>query len=174
MSASIGLSAASEKGREFPAFSTRRGNALCLRHVGDALHVGDGGYAPCLFGYVTMWVGASQSDTRQPIRTSVSETKEAVYRPIGGASWDEEQTNPIPNCKNLNDLCYLDLWPIDLEMVHNTSSPHGLYLCQLWIHNPWNRQWAIERTWHAGRMDRRSETNVPPTISLSRGIIILK
>ena len=55
-------------------------------------HVGDGGYSPCLFGYVTMWVGASQSDAHQPIRTSVSETKEAVYRPMRGASWDEEQT----------------------------------------------------------------------------------
>ena len=93
MSASIGLSAASEKSREFPAFSTGRGNAFCLRHVGDARHVGDGGYSPCLFGYVTMWVGASQSDAHQPIRTSVSETKEAVYRPMRGASWDEEQTN---------------------------------------------------------------------------------
>ena len=85
MSASIGLSAASEKGREFPAFSTGRGNAFCLRHVGDARHVGDGGYSRCLFGYVTMWVGASQSDARQPIRTSLSETKEAVYRPMRGA-----------------------------------------------------------------------------------------
>ena len=92
MSASIGLSAASEKSREFPAFSTGRENAFCLRHVGDARHVGDGGYSPCLFGYVTMWVGASQSDAHQPIRTSVSETKEAVYRPMRGASWDEEQT----------------------------------------------------------------------------------
>ena len=92
MSASIGLSAASEKSREFPAFSTGRGNAFCLRHVGDARHAGDGGYSPCLFGYVTMWVGASQSDAHQPIRTSVSETKEAVYRPMRGASWDEEQT----------------------------------------------------------------------------------
>ena len=88
MSVSIGLSAASEKRREFPAFSTGRGNAFCLRHVGDARHVGDGGYSPCLFGYVTIWVGASQSDARQPIRTSVSETKEAVYRPMRGASWD--------------------------------------------------------------------------------------
>ena len=76
------LSAASEKSREFPAFSTGRGNAFCLRHVGDARHVGDGGYSPCSFGYVTMWVGASQSDAHQPIRTSVSETKEAVYRPM--------------------------------------------------------------------------------------------
>ena len=92
MSASIGLSAASEKSREYPAFSTGRGNAFCLRHVGDARHVGDGGYPPCLFGYVTMWVGVSQSDAHQPIRTSVSETKEAVYRPMRGASWDEEQT----------------------------------------------------------------------------------
>ena len=41
-----------------------------------------------------MWVGASQLDARQPIRTPVSETKEAAYRPIGGASWDEEQTMP--------------------------------------------------------------------------------
>ena len=72
--------------------STGRGNAFCLRHVGDARHVGDGGYSPCLFGYVTMWVGASQLDARQPIRTSLSETKEAVYRPMRGASWDEEQT----------------------------------------------------------------------------------
>ena len=40
-----------------------------------------------------MWVGASQSDAHQPIRTSVSETKEAVYRPMRGASWDEEQTS---------------------------------------------------------------------------------
>ena len=95
MSASIGLSAASEKSREFPAFSTGRGNAFCLRHVGDARHVGDGGYSPCLFGYVTMWVGASQSDAHQPIRTSVNETKEAVYRPMRGASWDEEQTSKI-------------------------------------------------------------------------------
>ena len=39
-----------------------------------------------------MWVGASQSDAHQPIRTSVSESKEAVYRPMRGASWDEEQT----------------------------------------------------------------------------------
>ena len=39
-----------------------------------------------------MWVDASQLDARQPIRTSVSETKEAVYRPMRGASWDEEQT----------------------------------------------------------------------------------
>ena len=43
-----------------------------------------------------MWVGASQLDARQPIRTSVSENKEAVYGPIGGASWDEEQTIMIP------------------------------------------------------------------------------
>ena len=41
--------------------------------------------------YVTMWVGASH----QPIRTSVSETKEAVYRPMRGASWDENRlTSP--------------------------------------------------------------------------------
>ena len=93
MSASIGLSAASEKSSEFPAFSTGRENAFCLRHVGDARHIGDGGYSPCLFGYVTMWVGASQSDVCQPIRTSVSETKEAMYRPMHGASWDEEQTS---------------------------------------------------------------------------------
>ena len=92
MSASIGLPAASEKGREFPAFFNRRGNAFCLRHVGDARHVGDGGYSLCLFGYVTMWVDASQSDARQPIKTSISETKEAVYRPMRRASWDEEQT----------------------------------------------------------------------------------
>ena len=79
--------------REFPAFSTGRGNAFCLRHVGDAHHVGEGGYSPCLFGYVTMWVGVSQSDAHQPIKTSVSETKEALYRPMRGASWDEEQTS---------------------------------------------------------------------------------
>ena len=105
MSASIGLSAASEKGREFPAFSTRRGNAFCLPHVGDARHVGDGGYSPCLFGYVTMWVGASQSDARQPIRTSVSENKEAVYRPISGASLDEEQTKPASARCFLTAMC---------------------------------------------------------------------
>ena len=42
---------------------------------------------PCVYldTYVTMWVGASQSEARQPIRTSLSETKEAVYRPMRGA-----------------------------------------------------------------------------------------
>ena len=43
------------------------------------------------------------------------------------------QCTLFPGRYNLNDLCDLDFWPIDLEMVHNTSSPHGFYLCHMWI-----------------------------------------
>ena len=99
MSATIGLSAASEKSREFPAFQNThsatipgRGNAFCLRHVGDARHVGDGAVFPVFIWIRNNRIGASQSGARQPIRTSVSETKEAVYRPMRGASRCVEQT----------------------------------------------------------------------------------
>ena len=99
MSASIGLSAASEKSREFPAFQNTqsatvpgRGNAFCLRHVGDARHVGDGAVFPVFIWIRNNRIGASQLGARQPIRTSVSETKEAVYRPMHGASRGVEQT----------------------------------------------------------------------------------
>ena len=33
-----------------------------------------------------------------------------------------------PTEKKVNDLYDLDLWPIDLEIVHDTSSPPGLHL----------------------------------------------
>ena len=146
MSASIGLSAASEKSREFPAFSTGRGNAFCLRHVGDAHHVGDGGYSLCLFGYVTMWVGASQSDARQPIRTSVSETKEVVYRPMRGASWDEEQTTVHSWCD-----CSCDVISSGIPLIciiyssrnvggsRGSPSPERL--------SPRRRNWVVNMTW---------------------------
>ena len=29
----------------------------------------------------------------------------------------------LPDCKNSNEPCDLDLWPIELEMIHNPSSP---------------------------------------------------
>ena len=38
------------------------------------------------------------------------------------------EDTPRPNCKNVNHLYDLDLSPIDLEMVHDTLSPLGLYL----------------------------------------------
>ena len=72
--------------------------------------------------------------------------------------------NPAPHHRNFNDPCDLDLWPIDLEMVLDTSSPHGLYLCHTW-YNPWNRQWAMD-----GQTDNRRKEGVksiyPSTISL--------
>ena len=74
------------------AIVSGRGNAFCLRHVGDACHVGDGSVFPVLIWIRNNWVGASQSHARQPIRTSVSESKEAVYKPMRGASRGVEQT----------------------------------------------------------------------------------
>ena len=35
--------------------------------------------------------------------------------------------------QNTNDLCDLDLWPIDLDMVRDTWFPHRLYLCHIWL-----------------------------------------
>ena len=56
MSVSIGLTAASEKGSEFPAIQNThsatvpgRGSAFCLRHVGNARHVGDGAVFPHVY-----------------------------------------------------------------------------------------------------------------------------
>ena len=97
ISANIWLSAASEKGREFPAFENThiatvpgKGNAFYLRHVGDARLIGDGTVFPVFIWIRNNWIGVSQSDARQPIRTSASETTKAVYRPMRGANWDEE------------------------------------------------------------------------------------
>ena len=39
-------------------------------------------------------------------------------------------------CKTLSDLCYLDLWPFILKMVHDTLSPHVLYVCHIWSDSP--------------------------------------
>ena len=39
----------------------------------------------------------------------------------------------VVECKNVNDLYDLDLWPIDLDIVHDTSSPPGLYSGHMWI-----------------------------------------
>ena len=88
------------KHREFPAFfqnthSTafpRRGNAFCSHYVGDTCHAGDCTVFPVVIWIRKNWVSASHSDAHQPIRMSVSETKEAVYRPMHGASWSVEQT----------------------------------------------------------------------------------
>ena len=41
------------------------------------------------------WVGASQSNTHQPIKTSLCETTEDLYRPMHGANWDVEQTTSL-------------------------------------------------------------------------------
>ena len=43
-------------------------------------------------------------------------------------------------------------------------------ICATYEHNPWNRQWATERTWHAGGTDKRSETNIYPTALLYGGM----
>ena len=43
----------------------------------------------------------SQSDICQPIRTSVSETAEAVYRPQRRASWDVQQTSRLTRMKQI-------------------------------------------------------------------------
>ena len=40
---------------------------------------------------------------------------------------DHWSTTLFPSHKSLDDLCDLDFWPIDMEMVCNTSSPHGFY-----------------------------------------------
>ena len=39
---------------------------------------------------------------------------------------------PKVNILEMNNLYDLDHWSFDLEMVHDTSSPHGLYLCYIW------------------------------------------
>ena len=62
----------------------RRGNAFCLRHVGDTRHVGDGAVFPMYIWIRNNWVGTSQLDACQP---------EAVYRPMCGASSGVEQNN---------------------------------------------------------------------------------
>ena len=36
------------------------------------------------------------------------------------------------NILDMNALHNLDLWPFALETVHDTSFPHGLYLCYKW------------------------------------------
>ena len=41
------------------------------------------------------------------------------------------QDTTRPNYKSSNHP--FNLWLIDLVMVHDTSSPHGLYLCHMWI-----------------------------------------
>ena len=41
------------------------------------------------------WVGTSQSNTHQPIKTSLCETTKDLYRPMHGANWDVEQTTRI-------------------------------------------------------------------------------
>ena len=67
MSASKGLSAPSEKAWNSLLFnlptvhpSAGKGNAFCLRHVGDARHVGDGRVFPVFVYIRNNWVGASQ------------------------------------------------------------------------------------------------------------------
>ena len=40
---------------------------------------------------------------------------------------------PPPDRKNYNYPYELDLWPIDLEMVLDTLSPYGLYLCHIMV-----------------------------------------
>ena len=66
-----------------------------LRHIGDGRHVGDGTVFPVFFWIRNNWIGESQSDPRQPIRASFSETTEAVYRLMRGASRGLEQTRDI-------------------------------------------------------------------------------
>ena len=70
------------KRQGIPCFFNRKRKCLLFSHAGDARHVGDGGYSPCLFGYVTMWVGASQSDARQPIHLSASSTLDVTTSSI--------------------------------------------------------------------------------------------
>ena len=89
-------------GREFPAFSkhnkkdnatvTGKGNASCLHHIGDTRHIGDSTTFPVFIWILHNWVDASQSDTRQPIRMSFSETTEDVCKPMHRASLYVEQT----------------------------------------------------------------------------------
>ena len=91
--------------------------------------------------------------------------------------WGKFTSTTIPprirlDGKKTNILCELDLWPTDLEMVHDTLSPHGLYL-RPYEYDPWNRQRAAQQTWHVGQTDRQmdgqSETNIPP-----KGLMVLK
>ena len=51
----------------------------------------------------------------------------------------------------------------DLEMVHDTLSPHGMFICATYEYNTWNTQQATELTRHVGQTDRGSETNISPT-----------
>ena len=66
--------------------------------------------------------------------------------------WD----TPAPNCKNSNNPCDLDLWPIDTAMVRDTSSPHGVYLCHIWSSQNW---W---RTRHHNMPSRMEQNKISP------------
>ena len=99
MSASKGPSVASKKaGNSLLLQNTHsatvpgKGNAFCLSHIVDRRHVGDGTVFPMFIWICNNWIGASQSDARQPIRASFSETTEAVYSSMRGASRGVEQT----------------------------------------------------------------------------------
>ena len=143
MSASIGLSAASETEGNSLLFQNTpsatvpgRENAFRLHHVGDACHIGNGAVFPMFIWICNNWVGASQSDIHQPIRMSASVTKEAVYRPMRGANRGGEQT------RDLTKLWYL-LWvqsgavtaqcDITWYCIHHCSD-WGRIWTRVWIH----------------------------------------
>ena len=68
----------------------------------------------------------------KPFELSWIETKiEIVDR------WSTRIPPARPEQKISNDPCELDPWPIDLEMVRDTSSPMGCF-CATYKYNPWN------------------------------------
>ena len=77
------MSSVSEKGREFHFFFQNthsatvlwRGNTICLRHVCDARHVGDGAVFPSWFGYVT--IGLARHN-----RTHVNQSERLLVKPM--------------------------------------------------------------------------------------------